>query len=1312
MSGRLRLSLILVLVYAGLLSAGSHSQHSLLRVVPVPGEAPAIDGRLADGEWDRSGEMLVFSAKPLRDRYSVRTSAMWNAEALYLAFSFRDPVPLVNNVNAETEIFGGWQSDAVQLRFVTDRGQIHLDAWYSSDHDKSLVVISYDKAANNENHKLYRHEGKAFEDASGVAMALRETADGKGYVQELRIPWKLLVDDLETVRAGKGFTFTSEYYWGSPEAKKWPGVMWSDPVNPAQPVRVTLYLNPGAWGRLRLLAHGNVPREDEDEASPLYQGPVTLRAEVPAGAKRFSLAIDDAQGRRVRNLIAHAKVSDYTVGREGDRQVIELPWDGRSDGGWDKRRRLFVGPVVPAGRYTLRVLVHEGVGVRHAGSFCNPGTPPWPTVDGSGAWMADHAGPMDVTTIRPASQAKARVFLAAAHAECGSPLIGLDATGRKVWQFIRGMSHIHAIAANDRALFVGLTYGGNQRLLRLNPSTGESAPFASGREEMPLDGEVVDVAACEKVVALSLKGGETIELRDSVTGLTSGSLPVAEARELCFDAAGRLWGRAGEELFAADVTTLEVRRYAVPDDIEPGALGAGAGRLFLSDRRTKTVHELAVAGDRLERVRRIGTPGGRPAGPFDPEQMAQPAAVAVQRSDKGDTLWVVEGNWFLRRVVGWDLSTSPVAVGHDLVGNTTYMGSGAMLSDDDPTMGLFRGTIFEIDYDRYDYRPVQVMGGRPDPQPGKTALFKIGSGLHPIGFGSGRHFRSDAAGGEPLEYLVEGGGLKCVFMRRGDRWHCVAVLGHRNHKVDWPEGFPTPADGQTVFAWSDRNDDGYQQPDEVVWAEVPEAQALKDSLWDYRCDDQLRWYHSGVAFEPVGFTERGAPIYDPRQARRLPGELGRRFDAGSADIHRTRFGYVTVLPKPDHKDPHGTMWGLMQLEGYDNDGRRRWTYPCYWYSVHGAMTAPAPMPGVIMGMLKYSGLIELDGHDVIALRGNTGQEFLIRDDGMYVGELFTDQRLAPERLGNDERIAGQAIDGTSMGGEPFSGWVSRQSDGTVRLTYGYTDARIAEVVGLDTVRELPASTVSLSDEQVARCKLFQPVLPRGEPRRTWIAQGSAFDPGKVTFDNDGLRLRSAGEVVSRVRLAWDARHLHVAWKVDDPTPMVNAGRDATIAFKSGDCVSVFLAESKEYARGTQAGTRVLLTWMDGQCKAVVYRPSGPGRAPKTFSSPVRSTRFAYVRETDAVQAALRRTADGYVVTASIPFDVLAVEPASGKAFRGDVGVIFGRETTSHVDRIVRWADEQTNVVNDTPTEAEFFPARWGDWTLENGSPNPSQQEQK
>ena len=73
----------------------------------------------------------------------------------------------------------------------------------------------------------------------------------------------------------------------------------------------------------------------------------------------------------------------------------------------------------------------------------------------------------------------------------------------------------------------------------------------------------------------------------------------------------------------------------------------------------------------------------------------------------------------------------------------------------------------------------------------------------------------------------------------------------------------------------------------------------------------------------------------------------------------------------------------------------------------------------------------------------------------------------------------------------------------------------------------------------------------------------------------------------------------------------------------------------------------------------------------------------------------RRQPQSYEVVASIPWSVFGVAPRDGLTLRGDVEALFGRQAGGGVERIVRWVDRQTNVVNDTPTEAEFFPGRWG-----------------
>jgi len=202
----------LVLALSPALALPPQSTHGVLDALPVPtGQQVQVDGVLGEQEWNRAGRMLVYNARQLRQRYAVEVFSLWDAEAFYLALHFLDPTPLINNVDAENAPFDGWQSDGFQGRFTTDYGQIHFDAWYSSRRDMSVGVLSYDAPVNTQNHRLFRARGKSVRDASGFAMALREDSDRRGYVQEIRIPWRLLYRQVPPIKAGHTFRFTGEY---------------------------------------------------------------------------------------------------------------------------------------------------------------------------------------------------------------------------------------------------------------------------------------------------------------------------------------------------------------------------------------------------------------------------------------------------------------------------------------------------------------------------------------------------------------------------------------------------------------------------------------------------------------------------------------------------------------------------------------------------------------------------------------------------------------------------------------------------------------------------------------------------------------------------------------------------------------------------------------------------------------------------------------------------------------------------------------------------------------------------------------------
>ncbi len=1281
------------------------SNHGAIQAVPAPGKV-VIDGQISDGEWDTSGEMFVYGVRNLRERYSVRLIAMWDSQNLYLAMKWRDPTPMINNVDAARAPGEGWMADSFQARFITpDYGQIHLTSWYSSKFDTSVCQINYNAPIEEAGKQVFRGPGKILKDATGFEQAFMVETDNRGYVQEMKIPWTLLMKDASKITANLEFGFSGEYFWGGPSGTKWPAVMWSDPINQAVGQRVVLYQSPASWGKMKLLAKGNLPLEVIESFDSKRQGPIPIRVELPANATKFSLAIDDASGKRVRNLVSHQDVSDYLISRAGDKQIIQVSWDGRAEGMWDKERSLFIGDYVAPGKYVARTIAHNGLSVLHEGSFYNPGTPTWHTAEGNGGWLADHSPPLS-SGVLPKSNTtnNVRIFLGCQGGETGVGFIGVGKDGLKKWEWVRLGSGAWYIAAGEKHVY--FTYGGTggpgaRALGRSNPETGEQVNFGD-KSEIVLPGESKGLAwSVKKQLAISLAEGKVL-LMDAETGAIQREVQVVKPGMLAFNPQGtEVIGVSDKQFFRLNVDTGDVKTFRLDGVETPAGVAIdSANRLYVTDTSKLSAFRFDTVADGAKPSLTIGEPGGHRAGKWNPQAMNNPSSVSIEEFPDGSTthIWITEADYSLKRVSVWNAADGKLV--RDYLGTTSYMGSGGALSDDVPDLGIYRGTLFKLDYPNYSYTPIERVGGQPDPLPGKYALFGISEGS--MGFDNANHFVSDVSG-KKVEYYVIGTDVARVLVRRGDHWVVVAAIGSQSrgldpHTLAPTAGFPPAPNANCSFVWSDLNGDGFQSPDEVQWRDFGKANVFAGG-WGYRCFKDLTWYHSGYALKPVRFSVDGAPIYDINKAEQLPGDLGKI----SGDIQKTMFGYVSGRPS-GIADVNNVIHGLHWITGYDEKGTELWTYPNYWIAVHGGFSAPMATPGVIMGAIKTTGITTLpDGkHSLYTIRGNCGQEFLIRDDGMYVGELFTDLRMAPSKLPNDMKLRGVPINDTSLGGECFNGTFVRQSDGVVRLSYGETDVRVARVTGLDGIVDAPTVQINLTQGDIEKARQFVPKKSTGPERKTeyTAVTGKAFDVNALvaaTFaeDENPIVVRQGNEEMGRAVIRYDAQNLYLAAQVADRTPMVNKGTLPTEAFKSGDSVNLYIAPLKDYPPTQISGTRVLLANVSGKPVAVVFKPD-QGDKPYEFRSPVRTSVFKYVSEESAVKWQYKPAEGQYFVAAAIPWSVLGITaPASGMSFKLDIGLLFGDDTSSRTGQRTQWVDKQTNVINDVPSEAEFFPANWG-----------------
>ena len=121
---------------------------------------------------------------------------------------------------------------------------------------------------------------------------------------------------------------------------------------------------------------------------------------------KLTVAIDAADGRRVRNLICGQ------VAPHGPRHVA---WDGLDDN----------GKVVGPGDYRWRSISHPGITPHYLFSFYNNGKPPWRNGTPGAIWLADHSDPIAAAAFGN------RVVLAAPIAESGNTIMEVNEQGVK-----------------------------------------------------------------------------------------------------------------------------------------------------------------------------------------------------------------------------------------------------------------------------------------------------------------------------------------------------------------------------------------------------------------------------------------------------------------------------------------------------------------------------------------------------------------------------------------------------------------------------------------------------------------------------------------------------------------------------------------------------------------------------------------------------------------------------------------------------------------------------------------------------------------
>ncbi|MFT5127348.1 MAG: hypothetical protein ACI8W8_000951 [Rhodothermales bacterium] len=1006
-----------------------------------------------------------------------------------------------------------------------------------------------------------------------------------------------------------------------------------------QPIHAPFSANSADWAPFDLDSYRELAAERKAQIRISWEQPISGKA---------SIVIEDAAGKRRRNLLSGRKF------QAGPQTVI---WDGLDES----------GKLVAPGDYSWRGIAHPGIRPEFRMSFAGGREPvnarPW----GPNHGLLHHAVANDE-----------HVFFAGPVTEGGWAIMALHPDGK----FVQGYEHQqgfgighNAIAVDERYLYCAQDgYGWGQRdgetwdltVARYDLKTGKPVEFPGKRrafvaDTAPAGGEysLGGIAVTNGRIYVGSRDKKAILVFDAESAEPVDRVPMSGLRALIADFAitdAGLVRWSGERIVAGDFAGL-----AAADD-----------GIWVS--QAQQVHRYSLAGELLET---LGTPGGPYAGVYDPKRLVNPAGLAIGPKGK---LWVTEKRWNPKRIHAWDLEAK--AVVYEKFGIPHYGGDGSGFDPENPRRWIGLGCLWDVEIAANSAKPTHIMGIQEGhfehyhPQgysffreAGRTFLCTRGKialilelldngTTRPIAAACGTHHFAYGCEWKPPQAYIDAFYAKWPQKRKDEK------PGRKGQGKPW-------AGRVAGVLWVDRNADGETQAEEFSFTD--EGVAFADGAWGHRQDSLSFRFPmakgeqvSIASIAPKGFLANGIPDYPSlSEASSLDISLTRGYQRQGVSTAADRFGRFVFNSSPE-------------MNAYGPDGAHLWSYPNQWSNVHGSHKAPLPQTGVMQGTMAFLGMAPLDDKaDVFFLNGNHGRCFLMSSDGIYLDEAFTDVRVS--YLKSEYRL----------GGEIFGGMFDRARDGSYYVQIGHGPYRIYQLHGIDKTQRL-AGSIAVTAAQVTAAE--------HATRRQFAAANSAKTfrlPGEIAWDQSGkFKVKLRAEIADE--------SLHLTYRVQDPSPWKNAGRDWTTLFATGDSVDLQIAadSAADPKRRTpvEGDQRLLIAPFEGEAIAVLYQHVKPGGSnPIEFSSPWRGARVDHVQRLADVSIAVKTRHDGYEIDARIPLSALNLKPST---VRADFGVTFGDAAGTETQLRSYWANPATMLVDDIPGEIMLHPNLWGDLVLE------------
>lgn len=1055
-----------------------------------------------------------------------------------------------------------------------------------------------------------------------------------------------------------------------------------------------------------------------------------------------TLVIEDLQDRRVRNLVSETPfpAGENTAWWDGSDDLLRDPQAARH-GLYHIPTRL-----VAPGTYKVRGLWHQPLKLHYEFSIYNAGRPAWVTADNTGCWLTTHTPPTSVACVPGSRTADGQplVFLGAFVAEGGHGLQWLREDGTKIggqgwvggtWTGAPTLAvDLGPQAVADHLCYVGSVWDGELRLTAKNreladlpilkQKLGDEIPKGTRNARAPAvlpgfeGGDKVHVlggiAAHDGRLVCSLVRQDELLVVDVPLGKIVSRIALQNPRGLGFDSQGRLLALSGRRLVRFAMLSSQPETIVAQGLDDPRQVAVDAqGNLLISDRGAS--HQVKVFSPQGQPVGVLGKPGEPVVGPYDPLHLNNPSGIGV---DSQGRVWVAEADNYPRRVSLWSADGQLLRA---FYGPTEY-GGGGVLDPQDCTRFYYKGLEFQLDWQAGTDRLVRVFS-RPDPLlDAHYGHYSPDTPLYPASRPGQRYFTScythTPTHGDDVAFVWQDGEQQARLIAAVGNAHSWKALREEEFHSRWPQGSkpeddnPRP-EGMATFAWTDADGDGRPVPSEVQFASRRSRGVTVMNDLSFVIS---QFGDRNVRFE-AALDAAGAPHYDLAQPEDLGPAGGVPPSSGGNQSLAAADGWTITTNAP----PPFSAYGL----GGKFRGEPRWSYPSPWPGLHASHEAAVPdRPGMVVGHTRLlGGWVHGPAGKMFCINGNMGNMYLLTADGMFVGTLFHDIRLRPNWAAP---VATRNMDVTdvSLHDENFWPSITQTADGQIFLVDGGRTS-LVRVDGLDTLRRLPDTTVSVTAADLQRAReWFEKAEARRQQQRgsgilnvpvraaapqvdgrldDWPATTDwAFIDRRGTKANFNSDSRPY-EVSAGVALT--GRHLFAVWRTTEKDLLTNSGETANALFKHGGCLDLMLgtdaAAAPDRAAAVPGDQRLLVTRVRGETRALLYRAKVPGAAePVDFSSPWRSIRMDAVDDVSQHVSLATDDAGNYEI--SIPLGVLRWDPQPGETYRADIGVLRG--TNGQTTQRVYWANKATAITADVPSEAELTPRLWGKWQVVDAEP--------